>query len=437
MNGAWETTRSYGTLDSKPLSKTSNEDSESGILDNASSRTIDLLEVSRDAPLVVLCWLLFAMVFSIFALRGPLVAGFIAFGFGLILSTTLLLLSYQRGFRYACFCVCCLGALLLGLGFGLFVGIKSVNEADRIASIIACICLLPTLLISGLIVSHCVNFRLVGSSEEFAKLNGWGWCPEVVPHMRFGLDMFCGAGLELVEQDVHPLWVAKGFVDGRCYWSGEPALDYMFNVANEHSFLTVLLSHPVNPFEKHERIMLLLIVCSLIVFPVALIEVLLPHNALWPLRMIVGLALVTAPRNLLKFLLKLLVINESHLRFHAVEEHELEKRRRKTLRRRLSIADAQDCMRAEHATFKETMYFSVCLVVTAVICFCCCRVVQLHKRPLGPALYFGCEGLVFAFVLELLFHFVMPQHGHDGTWVLGFFGQWWSQRQYYSDNRTS
>jgi len=53
---------------------------------------------------------------------------------------------------------------------------------------------------------------------------------------------------------------------GRAYWTGDFAADYGFHVANEHPLLSCFFSHPAHPYNKLERLAVLIIV-TFLTFP--------------------------------------------------------------------------------------------------------------------------------------------------------------------------
>jgi len=220
----------------------------------------------------------------------------------------------------------------------------------------------------------------------------------------------------------------------QCYWSGEPAFDYMFHLANTNMFLSCLLSHPVHPIGKRERLFILFTVCCLIVFPVAAFSVMFGDGLL---RACLQLALVTGPRNLLKAYLLQVVIEPD-----AVIDRSLHGKRRwqevvreKVMRRTCDKSPShhwksrvEDTLRNARAQLWETLFCTACLLTTAVLCATCSWVIVAHGEPLHLSLLNSCDGLVFAHLLELILDLLVPSWSVDGAFQLGFFGQWWRER---------
>eukprot|EP00927_Polykrikos_kofoidii_P071350 TRINITY_DN6761_c1_g1_i1.p1 TRINITY_DN6761_c1_g1~~TRINITY_DN6761_c1_g1_i1.p1 ORF type:complete len:259 (-),score=25.23 TRINITY_DN6761_c1_g1_i1:28-804(-) len=57
--------------------------------------------------------------------------------------------------------------------------------------------------------------------------------------------------------------------NGRCYWTGSICYDYMLHVANWHPLLSVFCCHPAHPYSKIQRLIVLMLTCSLSLLPAA------------------------------------------------------------------------------------------------------------------------------------------------------------------------
>lgn len=224
----------------------------------------------------------------------------------------------------------------------------------------------------------------------------------VVRDMTFGFDLF--------SERTYSQQLQVDLLNHRHYWSGEVLYDYAFHLANKHLFLGPFICHPVHPFAKWERATVLAIIVLLLIFPVAAFSVRLGDGMA---RTLLVCVCATLPRNLLKIYL----INV------AQQENELELEGGHNSR--------SDEMIREAATY-EYVVLAVCIAVTIVVCVLCSNDIRSRtEKPLLQVLGANCDGLVYAFSLEILFDLFMPFFGegrYSQQMTLGFFGRWCWER---------
>jgi len=261
----------------------------------------------------------------------------------------------------------------------------------------------------------------------------------------------------LTESHDFPEQVSFDLLRKRAYWSGEPALDYVFHMANDHTFIGVLLAHPAHPYEKYERFLVLAIVCVFIVFPVAAFETMFESHIL---RCIVILILVTAPRNLLRMYLKRIVIAGDEILHKDFQQRKLAERHvdqdvqqlassqslpeastgsqgrsRRSLTTRWRQAALQT--RVTQAFCWEVVFFAGLILLAILVIVLCCLFVQAHAKDPNEALLEGTTGLGWAFVLELIFDQFIAHRSSDKLrdleerWFVGFFHRWRQERDEY------
>lgn len=405
--------------------------------------------LGADAPALLLLWIFFAISIYPIALVHGIVLGILAVAFTTGASTALLCLSWKRSVAWRIFCSLCLLASVTGFLLGSLIrssdsrpvhGAYSVPSGLAVANVAAALFLaLAALTFFYQLLQLVTRRAVVGSSAGFEEENGWGWHPTVVAHMHFGVSFGGVSDVQLGHEEVggghSPLQrqVTHRLLRRQCYWSGEPAFDYFFHLANTNMFLSCLLCHPVHPMGKRERVFILATVCTLIVFPVAAFSVMLGG----PLRAVLQLVLVTVPRNVLKrYLLKIAIEEDTIIdrslngkaRWQEVVRNKVfrqscDKQASSHWRRRVD-----DTLRTARAHMWEFVFCTVCLLVTTSVCAACSWYIVANGEPLHWALLASCDGLAFANILELILDLVAPSSSIDGAWQFGFFGQWWRER---------
>lgn len=235
--------------------------------------------------------------------------------------------------------------------------------------------------------------------------DGPHWHTDKVIAMRFGFDFTPRHYSRDIEADLLHM---------RCYMSGEVLYDYAFHVANKHMFLGFILCHPVHPYSKLERIIVLLIICLFLVFPVTAFSVKFGQSGIT--RTVMIMIFATIPRNILK--LYLIRISEQDAML-VVDEGQ--------------VMDG-DASRAAFAW--EVTVLAVCLAAVGLTCLGCALYIRsVSTESLADLLGKNTDGLGFAFILEPLLDLFIPYIGvgrYEGTWAFGFFGRWRMERDAFA-----
>jgi len=193
----------------------------------------------------------------------------------------------------------------------------------------------------------------------------------------------------------------------RCHWSGEVIYDYAFHLANKHLYIGPFLCHPAHPLAKWERGIILTVNALLIVFPVSAFSVKFGQEGM--MRTVVVLVAATIPRNILKLYLMNLTTLDSQI--------ELE-----------GGTDGRSKEKIRRAQRYEFIFLAGCVVVTTAVVIFCVAFIKSHSgKPVGSVLLRNCDGLSFAFILEILFDLCIPFWGdaeYKSQVTLGFFGRW-------------
>lgn len=391
-----------------------------------SSNVIGLRRLGSDTPLVVLLTILFAMPFALFGLECEYLASFLALSYAVALPIVLLALSHNRPGRWQLYNYWCLLSAFFGAGLGVYTrGIEISLRKDVFVSIV----ILSYLVISFFLmkIKDWSGYYLIGSSVDFKERYGWGWNSRAAAQMLFGVDRSFESGFHLMadKPNVYPKFVAHGLLHNRCCWSGEPAMDYIFSIANDHSWLGCLFCHPANPYDRWERLAVLLLLCLLIVFPVAAFTIAVESTLK---RQVFIIVIVTGPRNLLKKLLltEVLIEDQEILK-------ELEKEYDEGMDQEQICIKVEESEEVKAAWFGEEIFFVLTSLFTAGVVFGCCKYLQGKGELKGPLLLYACIGMVYFFVLEFVYHAFAPRYVH-GRLLLGFFGRWWSERLSFNDH---
>lgn len=416
-----------------------------------------------DVSIFALMWMMSAMCMLPNAMMADKLVAHIALLYSLALSCVITCLSWQRSRTWQVYSLFC----FLSAGFGMYVGQYAwdnfpphhnrAHAAVNGRAVALCIVVLYASLVCALILGAFLpawGYGVIGSSASFAEERGWGWEPLAMQHMDFGCD-WCGGGKDELRhaQDLCPERVKHDLLYHRAYWSGEPALDYVFNIANEHLFLGCLFCHPASNFTKSDRVFVMVTILVLVVFPVAAFTVWLANLPL--LRTLLQALIVTLPRNLIKSELRKMSVH-SHLVKEERDEALGSKFKRLvmkhfTKRTTMRHHDEQTLQYQEEAAGSTAYFKSIVVFITMVICYISYLVIHLRDEDLehldglqesmiidGRAittlgiLLDNLDGLVFAFTLEPVIMMVHAMRTEDGPrkrgWFVGFFGQWWHER---------
>lgn len=385
-----------------------------------------LHSLGSDAPLVVLAILLFSLPLSTFGLQGELFVSCLALAYGVVLSFVLLAMSCGRPWRWALYSVGCLLSSFLGavLGFNFRLEVPGSKRAVLVFASIVGYSVLSFLLQAFAL--RC-GYPLRGTSKKFKDQNGWGWNEEAAVHMIHGVDHSGEAGFELIAEHKYPTFLADGFLKQRACWSGEPAPDYVFHLSNDHMFIGCILCHPANPFDRKERILALGILWLLIVFPVAVLTVTVTHQIAQP---IVICLVVTVPRAVLKAILKKKVLLEDQ----AILEILKDDSKPDEIKKPDSVIHMEAVESAEESQY---LFFFKCYLFAGAIAAGSCVYLHLRHELSSYLLFQSCTGIVYAIVLEFLYHLFGPYYSDEDWLHFGFFHHWWSQRFTYADEKFS
>lgn len=413
---------------------------------------------STDVSVLLVPWLVFAMCLSARALLDSPIIAFLCFLYGVLLAAIITFTSRERSKAWRVYSFVCFASPVLGLAVGSFSAyyfppsFSSNLEAPNSlypsrGGAMICSTVLPSTLalvlaLGWLWPGHC----LIGSSESFSVEHGWGWEPKATHNMHFGLDVLHVSGGKDDWRQNPPVRVVHDMLYHRAYWSGEPALDYAYQVANNHIWLGCLFAHPGHPFSRHERIFVLAIVSLLAVFPLGLLSVLLGEGL--P-RTICAAVLVTFPRNILKGKLLHLVVEPDAIEEEAM--HKIGPKFKRLVMRHCTKKDRQKLyhavvnVRQENAGRSAALFFLIAGLATALICSFCAEGIHMYKPvdlTVSYVLISSMDGLVFGFVLELIFQLCITsrpasvvggQVRRPSGLYLGFFHRWWTERLEYGN----
>mmetsp|Transcript_107850 Transcript_107850/g.300706 ORF Transcript_107850/g.300706 Transcript_107850/m.300706 type:complete len:483 (+) Transcript_107850:184-1632(+) len=436
-----------------------------------------------DAPILLLTWLLSAEVFV------PLAWGImasIAVPLCLIQAAGLFCVSRGRG-RLWCIFTLASGALILAavvagllLRPSRFVAFQAsdgrVFEIPPQGYTVLYLAVVLVSLVFVILLSCALDragVRIIGSSGLLQSDEDILWRPHAAAMMDFGIHM-------VAIPEEYPEEVSIQLLAGRCFWSGEPIYDYSFHVANTHLVFGCLFCHPAHPYEKYERLFVLLNVVCLIVFPVAAFSVVMGPGL--P-RTILQMVLVVMPRNVLKGSLKYMgmadqaalmasrkkrMIAKIFIESAAESQADLIARqgaavrlgrwwRRKVATKKefspnrfrwgvrscpaeqFMVLSAEEKMELRKALCRELCFLAGTTLFTGSVIVCCCAVLHTRERPILETLAENCDGLFAAFYLDLLLDIVMPRFTKEQVAELrrgflstppdiGFFGVWLAQR---------
>lgn len=390
---------------------------------------------------MLLPWQVFTFIVVPMGLWNSAAVGCLSLLYGVLLSGILTALSWERSAAWRAFCVVCWMAALLGFGLSVAViqnyplpGDGTLNQTALVIVLAAELGLFVLVVALGVVLPLC-GCGIIGSSADFAKREGWGWEPKAVRSMELGWD--CSFGALTRSADDFPERVTHDLLMHRAYWSGEPAVDYIFWVAQEHLYLSCVLCHPAAPFSKAERILVAAIVSCLVVFPVACLEVCVESPLV---RTAAAAVLVTAPRNLLKAALRKVVVAPGLHEDKRLASHGSKLRRlvRKHVTRKGQMAFDLTATKAhrQHKAKRSVVFFAIVVCFTVSVCVICSDIIeQRSDTPLKTALNDASVGLLFGFVIELIMHLVFHARAADGSrpraLYVGVFNRWWMERKEY------
>eukprot|EP00928_Gymnodinium_smaydae_P093537 TRINITY_DN7777_c0_g1_i1.p1 TRINITY_DN7777_c0_g1~~TRINITY_DN7777_c0_g1_i1.p1 ORF type:complete len:435 (-),score=61.27 TRINITY_DN7777_c0_g1_i1:102-1406(-) len=397
---------------SAPVGYGAAESSLPQVTGNARSSSILEGDDLADVPLLLLLWLYFAVGLGPGALSTNPMLWFWACLYPLVMTVAFAVLSWGRSSAWCVYTCCSSFVTLAGLILAAIIHValpppsadtEQVLNADAVAMCVEVSLIFLTALLLLSRIMPRFGLRISGSSASFKETYGFGWYPEANKQLAYW-NMEALNGAEKLE-------VAKCLLHHRCHWTGEPVQDYAFYIANEHAFIGCCFCHPLHPFDRFERVLLLVIQCVLITFPVAAFSVMFGEGAL---RLAIVFILVTGPRNGLKAYLKRIVVASD-----AAE---------------LDFGSSTRGRRSSSALWWEVQFLSLTSMFTVILCYICYRYVETNsERPVGVVLFENSDGLAFAFVLELLFELIIPRPAEcvrGKPLTFGFFHQWCTERDF-------
>lgn len=284
--------------------------------------------------------------------------------------------------------------------------------------VIVCGTLLYTILLSWIL--PWLGFKCIGSSAKDEDGKSLIWRPKKAAVMDFGCartDVYDGSFLT-DDSESYPPKLCKSLLKDECFRSGEFIFDYTFHAANDHLFLGCLFSHPAHPFEKWERIIVLIVVCLLIVFPVAAFSTVMSAGIL---RTLLQAIVITGPRNIMKaYLMKCATKNEAKI----LKEHQqLHKGPLSYSTKELNILD--------EGFWETARIYAAIAAITFAVVLCSCYVIEMSGASWMLVLKDNMDGLMFAFYLDLVFDLVIPHESDGGVRCWGFVMRWRVAREEY------
>jgi hypothetical protein len=370
--------------------------------------------ISRnDAPALSIPWCFFAMSMVLIAFMDEAVLSYIAFGTCLLTSIWFMALSNGPGWRILA--VVCFSASILGFGVGLvsrlfFEG--TIADLYTLAILVAWT-LMPLFL--GQFLRRCLcplTAQTPGppqwNAKVFEMIRATWWYPsDYAPKVKRNIQ--------------------QRLIRGDCYWTGEVIQDYLFYVCNNHTYIGPLACHPLHPYEWWERLIIAVCVCLLIVFPVSVFSQAI-HNPMQ--RMLVLLAVATIPRNAIRWYFLRMNMSISQLQLDKGLDDDIMRLYFDGTMEEVD-EDVQKAVIWEWVTIVFTLLSTAAVVVISV------GYLNHHRR--GDSMYEilarNCDGLGFAFVLELAFDLLLPRRSQDPNsgLCIGFFHAWYRERQHIEE----
>eukprot|EP00929_Paragymnodinium_shiwhaense_P121682 TRINITY_DN94021_c0_g1_i1.p1 TRINITY_DN94021_c0_g1~~TRINITY_DN94021_c0_g1_i1.p1 ORF type:complete len:596 (-),score=79.86 TRINITY_DN94021_c0_g1_i1:93-1808(-) len=349
--------------------------------DDHPSRPCGCLDL-RDTPVMMLPGLFFGM--PILSAYVSLILGLYAAMNGILMSAVMTFASWQMGHLWRRFGVMCMLSALVSLPVSrLFATLSHRWYAGIIA-----VALYSWFLLTVSLVLRYFDSGLVGSSADHAA----GWNEKAADLMRYGFSW---------RQRDYPKRLSQDLIYDRKCWSGEPASDYAFYIANHHFYLGCFLAHPAHPFAKESRVCLLLVILQLVVFPTAVFQTMIEQ----PLaRMLVILLIVKLPRSLLKVFMTGYIIDTER---EVVGERSTSSEKWQRGARKVSAvlsARLHDAVKAKHDAEVRFWYLVLsagALAVATGISIGCWYYLQANAERPNALLLKNLDSLAFAFVLDM------------------------------------
>lgn len=407
-----------------------------------------------DTPVLLMLWLLFSEAFwPVAAFYNTML---IVLGGGLCLLTSVVFMFFTRGTGrpWQLVSFLCLLASLAGLALGWCIR-KEPHQYEVLTAaghtnlvllapghVVLLACAIDLALFAFIIllswVLQCSGVRIIGSSLQGKDETRVAYYSRLINLMQFGCK--CQGSLSdlstlLSHDDVsYAEYVMSDLLDHRCYWSGEFMFDYIFHLANQHTFISCLFCHPAHPLEKHERVFLLTLVCLLLIFPVSAFSVVMGAGIL---RTILQLILVVIPRNVLKMLFIKFAVADSNKNFENRDEwrasgksywvfaHQEGTVKRNEAGQWRHIKSRSELEELDEKRWQEYLFYGVSTVFTAAVVVCCIFTVQSYTQDVKITLLSSIDGLLFAWLMEPIMFAVLPTTSYLVNKVcIGFFDRW-------------
>lgn len=409
-----------------------------------------------DAPVLLLLWFMFALLVAPAALMNSIIVGYISLAYCLVLSVLLTCFCARRSVAWLVYSVSCFLITATGVCVALNTRQAFPPAADPTAflnydGLSRCILVLLPSLFGVLMLSKLLplfGIHFIGSSEAFAQLDGWGWQPEVCNNMVFGWRLRTVTDNHMTiwdREQHHPRRLMQDLLQKRVYRSGEIALDYIFMLANDHDWLAVLFHHPAHPFSRFQQFLLLIILASLIVFPVSAVTSLGYSNVV---RLAATVLLITGPRSLLRDRLKQAATASAATDLLDTHAYRGKARLRHFVRNKIihkgrgMLVHAANCALQESRDARSSVIFLWATLGTGGVCGVCCWVISANGHAVGRMLLANLDGLAFMFTLRLVFQLLQDHRDTAGTqraggwhrpggWFVGFFHRWWHESKEY------
>lgn len=349
--------------------------------------------------------------------------------YGVIITIFFIVFTAGRGILWRLYSLLCLALTAAGLMLGLLVRNKYPTEVRdngidiNVTAVTNCAFIsLAFLATAALIEATGCNF--VGAVERMtgavAKRGLEHWNPGMEATMSYTMQGVNSKAIVAQDRHHHPRYVERCLLHNRHHWCGEPVLDYFYFLSNEHGFISCFFCHPLHPYDKLERCLVLMITVSLIVFPVSVFSVCFEHDALRPVWV---LFVITGPRNALRWYVKRVNTVDDRL---ALDRPDLSADERNRLVQRAYV----------WGLASNIVVINLC----GAICWACCYYIVQSGHVLWLTLLANSNGIMWAHIMDLHLNLLLPRKAADiqaseqgVPFTFGFFGRWAQERDIIAD----
>lgn len=241
----------------------------------------------------------------------------------------------------------------------------------------------------------------------FGRVADSEWHPEKHELMSFGFNW---------TPRMYPSYVQDDLMYGRAFWSGEVIQDYVFHVANRHVFYSIIFCHPVHPYQRWQRLVVCLTICSVIVSSTAALTTLIGSSSM------VRVAYITITFSVLRIALKYILMSQ------AIEKSA----------RELDHAQVIGGKNKRSVSQKEVGIVMGFVIFAMLVILASISIINAAQADLGSALRGSLDVICFIYVLDFLTDLLTPFLGHDafhGNWTVGFFGRWCHERDDFESGK--